>query len=116
MGIVSWSASVDWLTITWPMAHMDWLRYLMLEKIAKRVGEHIAGKQIERERLRWYGYDGWVVGKVFYGEREDGYCLRATGAAAHVVCPIIPYGGASVARIDLAVTLWYDEDDTMVAS
>jgi DNA relaxase NicK len=61
------------------------------------------------------GYEGAQIGKVFVGTRADGTCVKATGITAHHIVNMLPSNEASVARLDLAVTVWFGQDDTMVA-
>lgn len=85
--------------------------------VARRAVEtaEAQGEGFDRKTARWYGYEGWQIGKVFFGEREDGFLLRATGPIADHVAFTLPCTDLSIARIDLAVTVWYQEDATMVA-
>jgi hypothetical protein len=72
--VVHLEANVDWLTMTLPssdsysaQAYDDIMGYL-------------GGKGFEREQPRQVnnlGYNGVQIGKVYFGQREDGIILRA---------------------------------------
>lgn len=95
------SASIDWLTVTAkPGLRGDALQSL--------------GRAIVRERSKdgylaipwtWLGYDGQTIDGCSYGERADGYILRASSevAARHAGWILNTYDNCS--RIDIQLTL-----------
>lgn len=113
MGLTQWTAGADYFVASLPRAHAPGQGLELSRKAEEAAAAQ--GDGFERKPARWYGYTGWQIGRVFFGERPDGHLLRATGAVADLVAFTLPSAGLSIARLDLAVTCWFDEDDMMIA-
>lgn len=113
MGLTQWTAGADYFVASLPREHAPGKGLELARKAEETAAAQ--GSGFERKPARWYGYTGWQIGRVFFGERPDGHLLRATGAIADHVAFTLPSAALSIARIDLAVTCWFDEDDTLVA-
>ena len=113
MGLTQWTAGADYLVASLPRETAPG-KGLDLSRKAEETAA-AQGEGFERKPARWYGYTGWQIGRVFFGERPDGHLLRATGSIADLVAFTLPGASLSIARLDLAVTCWFDEDDTLLA-
>ncbi len=98
-------AGIDWLTVTVPRdaegAH-GWYHQLRSEHRSVLVSE------MELEPRRINGYEGYAAGKLFLGERYDGYCAQATSATANAWFDRLYHPQQSIARLDAQVTVWYE--------
>jgi len=109
----AWVGHVDWLTATYPR-DLSLLEQVQITRAVAAAATK-AGDDGHPQRSRWYGYEGLQRGTIFTGERDDGCCIRASGYGAHVLATTIPDVGFSVARLDLAVTVWFEADDSLYA-
>ena len=99
-------AGVDWLSLTMkpddPYApHWRDKGYAALEEISKE------GYEIKTRAM--LGYYGYCAGNNFVGARDDGSFCQFTGPNGDKYYRDMYYPRASVPRIDLQVTVKYDE-------
>lgn len=106
-------SGVDYLTLTCPR-NAPIASRVSVARAATRAAE-LQGEGKEKARARWYGYDGWQQGRIFFGEREDGFMVRATSAVANDLAFLLPSADLSISRIDVQVTVWYEEPAMMLA-
>lgn len=95
------SAGVDWLTATaqQPRTQWDMIEYARAER--RRILE--AGAPIKAAyRL---GYLGWATDGFFFGSRDGGTIIVASGAVAHRVFEPVSLVSDHISRIDLQTTI-----------
>lgn len=104
---VSYEASVDYVTTTWPfpMAQTPLPEPGVIVAWAReRASKHAATFWVKS--WAWQGYVGWQVGPVCWGQKLDSTIVRCSGPAAQdwfkAGLPI----GHNVSRIDLQCTVW----------
>lgn len=113
MSALYYTATTDYLVASFPRNGTPGVGLCVARKADETAAAQ--GEGFERKQARWYGYDGWQVGRVFFGEREDGFLLRATGSIADHISFALPDAKRSIARLDLAVTVWFSQPDMMIA-
>lgn len=113
MTALYWTAGADYLVASLPRERAPGKGYTLAQKATEAAESQ--GEGFETKPAAWYGYRGWQCGRVFFGERDDGYLLRATGPTADTVSFSLPSADLSIARIDLAVTVWFDQPAMMIA-
>lgn len=101
-------------------AHVDWLDVTVRADEPLRVQADFTYKVSEMARRREngderrpfgvLGYRGWKQGAVIYGERSTDFMARATGPAADSLARTLVGTRMHVARLDVAATVWFDED------
>jgi DNA relaxase NicK len=94
------SASVDWLTVTF--THQE--AAAGLEKKIWSFIEMEERKGNEVTPCRALGYDGFRVGKLFFGTREDGCMLRVSSMGAQDVIEALSGHTVHCTRIDIQCT------------
>lgn len=65
----------------------------------------------------WFfrGYSGFSCGHVSWGNRHDGSLLQVSGPPSGDAVKYLPGSGLGIPRIDLAVTVWFPEEDRDIA-
>ncbi len=106
---VMWDAAFDYvrLTATGELGNEDTLELYRKVGLLGVAGEE--GQGVLAEPWAWRGYLGTDYGVVQVGAGTQGCILQASGwAAAAIREAAPPYTG--VPRVDLQVTVWYDQD------
>ena len=100
-------AGIDYLSCTIPLEHPDCQKVLVvghkLQKEEQREGNSY--KQTQR-----FGYEGASCGQVFVGTGVQGALLQVSGFSAHKAFKMVKPYETKITRIDLQVTVWYDDD------
>lgn len=98
-----YDAGVDWLTLTWKKESPDFDR---VQNITRNILHQMAGSRENLKSENWQGYKGVRTYGIFAGERDDGFCVRASGSDAKKIAEEFKQhnirGNAS--RIDLQIT------------
>lgn len=102
---------LDWLACTFPAETTEDAGFwrsatLFAEELADR------GETVRDGTL--LGYRGMYVGKLFFGQREDGTFIRATGPLAMECFERMYVESMHVSRMDLQVTAWFSPNDEKV--
>jgi len=99
------SAGVDWLTMTCgKLGDRDIL-------FSRAISVRTLLENIERQAAKkfyWRGYDGWSIGGMDYGERNEETLLRLHGAAASSYWKLFVRLATNVSRVDLQTTFVVD--------
>lgn len=94
-------SQVDWLTAS---AHGKERSQRLLD-VAHHVSKEEASQGNQKRRWRLMGYEGYRVGRIAYGRRDDASCLvQLSGNAAEVALADVLGESDVVTRIDLAAT------------
>jgi len=108
VGVRMWGAWVDYLRLTLAAEYVDHSareRYHMAMVSSSRSS---ASGDIVQRPWSVLGYYGMQQGSVAWGESAQGLIIQASGASAsNLLAQNLPYSG--VPRIDLQLTVWYDE-------
>lgn len=105
-----WYCAPDYVRLTVPRS--DELFDVAIEqyrKLVLLVGRRWYGENASTERWAWQGYHGAACNDVKFGERDDGALLQASGRLSESVRDNGGPHYTNVARLDIALTLWYDE-------
>lgn len=95
------SAGVDWITATAQQGGTRWDMMSFADNQRRRFMD--AGVPIKQAyRL---GYQGWQAESFFYGLRDDGTIIVASGATAHDVHRSVAQVSNHISRLDLQVTI-----------
>lgn len=62
------------------------------------------------------GFTGERCGPLFYGRKEGIFMLQASGGLADELFPALPWDELHTTRLDVQVTLQYDEDESDLAA
>ncbi|MDQ5827578.1 MAG: replication initiation factor domain-containing protein [Chloroflexota bacterium] len=100
------AAGVDWITATAKDVE-PCERLLKLGREAQTLQE---GYGYFGRRAGFQGYSGYGVEGCFVGTRGDGACLRASGSIAHRLAADIARIPVNITRLDLHITVQFDED------
>jgi hypothetical protein len=104
-------SGVDWLSLTLGTEdpyNAEWrLKFTRYLESLTNAGYRL----IPRAML---GYSGISAGNCFVGAREDGYLMQATGYHAEAAFNDMFHPNASVPRLDLQVTVKFDEMPTNI--
>lgn len=109
MAVITWEAHIDWLTATYPLdAGIE-----TNVSIAKAIRDELNHRRelVERKNWAWQGYTGESFNGICRGVRHDGRIVKVSGERAHGVIKRLPKDGMKCTRLDLAVTLWFTQDD-----
>lgn len=100
-------SGVDWVSVTAPTLGLD----SALSKIAAplAVEEHRRGQK-DRE-FHAFGYTGWKVGDVTWGESPQGQIVQLRGVVADQNWHDLLPHAANVTRVDIQATVRYDPYD-----
>lgn len=94
-------SQVDWLTAS---AHGK-ERSTRLMDVAHHVAKGEASQGNQKRRWRLMGYEGYRVGRIAYGRRDDSSCLvQLSGDAAEANLTVVLGEADMVTRCDLAAT------------
>lgn len=94
-------SQVDWLTAS---AHGKERSQRMLD-VAHHISKEEASQGNQKRRWRLMGYEGYRVGRIAYGRRDDASCLvQLSGNAAEASLTDVLGESDVVTRIDLAAT------------
>jgi hypothetical protein len=98
---------VDYLVVTVPVTSLD-----------SETLNRLEGLVIEGEFRRMYGYAGFVKDRLFIGDNGKRLMVQATGSRANEIAYLIDprWSGLSVARIDLQVTVYVADADSVIRS
>lgn len=98
-------AAVDWLTAT-SSSSVGRSEVKKLGIVTASLEEKAGSKQ---EQWFWQSYVGVHCGAITYGERTDGAIIRLSGALASFYWKQALMFTTGVSRLDLAVTVHYDD-------
>jgi len=107
--VTHYETHIDYITLTIPddVPMTDAENWTALVAQALREGDKIGG----RKAAQALGYKGLVAGPVFAGARQDGAILRCSGFTADKIIAIARPPTARCTRVDLALTVWLEQDD-----
>lgn len=109
-----WDAGVDYLRITLSKGDAGTYGYNQLINAAGKVASVVYPFGEREQAFGQFGYRGFRVGNVGWGEGAEGYLLQASGLAARELFNHrVPY--TNVPRIDVQITLWYASDTPGIA-
>jgi DNA relaxase NicK len=110
MAVITWTANIDYVTASYSAD----LGLATSIKITQAIRDELAyrGERVEAKRWGWCGYVGTSYNGIARGERHDGVIVRCSGERAHGVFKRLPQQSRYITRLDLAVTLWFTQDDT----
>lgn len=106
---VMWYAAPDYLTITTRKGENMAAMREHYEYVARTVADWLGENPYADEQSGQNGYTGRRIGPVFWGAGYNGACLQISGPGAEKAIALRPYWD-NVARLDIQVTLWYEED------
>lgn len=95
------SAGVDWITASAQHAASR----LDLLKFGRHQRERLMDAGATIKQAYRLGYDGWQAEGFFYGQREGGTLVVASGATAHQVHRSLISIADNISRLDLQVTV-----------
>jgi DNA relaxase NicK len=103
MGVALVDMSVDYVTITAKTPHT--CNHLLNLGYEVSYYEQSVNREVEKGAAL-HGYRGKSIGKLFYGEREDGIMVRASGSLANVLMVGVGTWGklCSFPRVDIQAT------------
>lgn len=111
---VRWEVALDYARLTWSNLADDKAIRDILRKVAYTCVVDAEGQVPDFEPWAWLGYVGSKSEHAAYGSGAQGSILQVSGGAADVLRHLdFPSGRAS--RCDVAITLWYEQDNPMVA-
>lgn len=100
-------AGIDYLTCTLPYGDPQGAKFI-------RIGQQLQeGEQNEGNTFKAassQGYVGSICGSVFVGEGTQGSMVRCSGFSAQEAVQALKVVQKRITRIDLQVTVWYEED------
>lgn len=112
MAMVSALVSVDYITATANLSsQID-----AFDIIASSEFATAAQYGYKAEAWRFFGYEGFRMGDLAYGERHDGSIIRAWGETADDYWREVALVAGNVTRLDICVDCYYDEAVAEVAS
>jgi hypothetical protein len=99
------TVKVDYLVLTVP-----------LTSLTDEEADMFARLSIEGEFRKMYGYRGLLYDKVFVGDNGERMLLQATGQRANDMLAYVNkrWNGISVARIDLQITVYVADADSVI--
>lgn len=92
-------AGVDWLRLSAKTGHHAGV----LLEFGSREAQRLIDGGDELKRWSWNGYIGHQIGKLVFGERQDGAYCQVTGSAAHAAFLRAPVTGMRSSRLDVQV-------------
>jgi len=95
------SAGVDWITATAQHGSSRW----NMTEFARHERERLMDSEKPIKQSYRLGYDGWQSESFFYGQREGGTIIIASGATAHNVFRSARQVSDHISRLDLQVTV-----------
>lgn len=95
------SAGVDWITATAKEGSSRW----NMTEFARHQRERFMDAGTTIKQAYRLGYDGWQADGFFYGQREGGTIVVASGATAHDVHRSLIGIADNISRLDLQVTV-----------
>lgn len=104
-------AGVDWITAT---SH-DEAVCRRLQAIYVSIADAARASGFIQKKSGFQGYSGFAIESTFFGTREDGACLRVSGAEAQRAAMSVADAGANVSRVDYQITLELPEDKPQLA-
>lgn len=109
MSVLAWQGAPDWLTVTLVGGSMT-EEGAQLAYAAEQAVKHQGGKYEERP-FSSHGFRGVQRGSVVLARKDDNLLLQVSSDAAAAAARCLPTGGLNIPRLDLAVTVWFDNDD-----
>jgi len=100
-------AGIDYLTCTLREDDVNLAKMVSIGHKLQKV-EISEGNTLKAASVQ--GYDGTICGGVFVGESYQGAMVRVSSASANEALAALKVVSPKVTRIDLQVTVWYDED------
>lgn len=103
-------AQLDWLTCSFASENKTQRAHAWAYSRAQR--EHREG--YKESPFRLMGYEGWAVGRVRFGTREDNGLLQLSGDLAEQYAAEMVAAADRVSRVDIAVTVCLEEPDQFI--
>lgn len=100
-------AGIDWLAATIPANSPNYTKVLL---IARKEQENEAKEGNTLKAASILGYEGAICGSIFVGERYEDAMVRFTSTSANEAIKRLKGQEIKVSRIDLQVTVWFDEN------
>lgn len=111
---VMWDAAYDYVRLTAKELPGDDETAFLYQRAARHVLARVEGEAHNFKQWYWLGYRGETCDCVQYGTGPAGHIFQASRWAADDARGLaLRYDG--VPRVDVAVTLWYEQDDPGVA-
>lgn len=109
-----WDASVDYLRLTLSKGDAGSNGYNQYITAASKIASVVYPTGEREQAWGHFGYRGFRVGSISWGERDEGFILQCSGLAAReLFTHRLPY--TNVPRIDIQITFWYANDTTGIA-
>jgi len=100
------SAGVDWITATANTGSTQW----ELAEYTRHERERLLDADVELKHKVKLGYKGWGCEGFFYGTRDDGSIVIASGALAHRVFRSVVNCTDHISRLDLQTTVSFEKE------
>lgn len=108
--VIGWGCWVDYYRASIRAENWTAERRLMVQLRTLAVAQQRQGLILDIEPWKFLQYRGEAIGAVQWGEGEQGALIQASGAAAHELFrQAVPVD--NVARLDIALTVWFDRYD-----
>ncbi len=109
-------SAIDWITLTCPTT--GGLDYEQINHLRAQILRTVYGGQagVEIRPWNWNGYAGRTLGSFAWGERRDGWIVRASSDTAAVVAAALPWLGWRPSRLDVQLTVRHNEKPDTVIS